>query len=91
LGEGGSGNSDGGDGGGGGGGGYYGGGGGGAGYGTSGAGGGGGSSIAPGPATFQNGVGAENEGDGKIVVSWTPGDTSCLAAAPVSTNPNFTG
>jgi hypothetical protein len=75
---------------GGGGGGYYGAGGGGAGYGTSGAGGGGGSSFAAVTAAFQTGVGADNDGDGKIIVSWTPGDTSC-AALPVTTNPTFTG
>ena len=44
-------------------------------------------------AIFQTGVGADNDGDGRIIVRWTPGDTSCVtpAAAPVNTNPNFTG
>jgi hypothetical protein len=76
------------DGGGGGGGGWYGGGGGGAGYGTSGAAGGGGSSHGPAGATFATGVGADNDGDGTIIVRWTPGDTSCV---PPAVNPNFTG
>jgi hypothetical protein len=69
-----------GDGGGGGGGGYFGGGGGGGGWISGGAGGGGGSNFAPPWADITHGVDAGNGGDGKIVLSYAPGDTSCLAA-----------
>lgn len=81
-------------GGGGGGGGWFGGGGGGTSSGAySAGGGGGGSSRGPTGATFVTGVGATNDDNGKIVVTWTANDTSCQAVAPaaVVTDPTFTG
>lgn len=71
-----------GDGGGGGGGGYFGGGGGGAGYESGGAGGGGGSDFIaiPSSSNISHGVDAGNGGNGKIIVTFTPGDTTCYDA-----------
>jgi hypothetical protein len=99
TGDGGDGGSNG-DGGGGAGGGWFGGGGGGAGLGGTGAGGGGGSGFGPADASYLPGV---KLGDGAVVITYTPGDTSCVDVLPdddtppdvapdvVEGNPTFTG
>jgi hypothetical protein len=69
---------------GGGGGGWFGGGGGGAGFEGTGAGGGGGSGYGPAGAQFADGV---SDGDGSVIVTYTPGDESCVDVLPDDTVP----
>jgi hypothetical protein len=83
FGDGGEGGSSG-DGGGGGGGGWFGGGGGGAGFDGTGAGGGGGSGHGPADVTY---VEDAQQGNGAVIITYTPGDTSCGGVLPDDTEP----
>ncbi len=55
-----------------------------------GAGGGGSNFIANGSGSSNTGVGAGNDGDGRVTISYTPGDTSCIAA-PLTVTKSIAG